>query len=95
MVRLLQIMHAHKCDKIIFSSTCSLYGNSFSKGATTFEEVMKPIPVDAVTAPENPYAVTKLTCEHMLKDCAVAYGIKSVSFRYFNAAGADLCGDIG
>lgn len=56
---------------------------------------MQPISVDAAMAPENPYAVTKLSCEYMLKDCAIAYGIKSVSFRYFNAAGADLCGDIG
>lgn len=46
-------------------------------------------------APPNPYGETKLAVEHLLKDCATANGLRYVSLRYFNAAGADASGAIG
>ena len=45
--------------------------------------------------PINPYGQTKLDVENMLKNCAVAYGMNSVAFRYFNASGAAEDGTIG
>lgn len=64
---------------ILFSSSASVYGNSQS-GA---------IPESAVPNPISPYGNTKSTIERMLSDYAVAYGLPSVCFRYFNAAGAE------
>lgn len=71
--------------KFVFSSTCSLYGNPYKV----------PISEDEPTKPINPYAQTKLTIEKILHDFDVAYGLKYVALRYFNAAGADLEGKIG
>jgi UDP-glucose 4-epimerase len=72
-------------NKLVFSSTCSLYGNP--------TEI--PISENLPTNPINPYAQTKLIIEKMLKDYEAAYDIKSVCLRYFNAAGADFSGEIG
>jgi UDP-glucose-4-epimerase GalE len=47
------------------------------------------------TDPINPYGSSKLACERMLQDFAGAYGLRSIAFRYFNAAGADPDGEIG
>ncbi|MCL6098682.1 MAG: UDP-glucose 4-epimerase GalE [Bacteroidetes bacterium] len=74
-----------KVKYFVFSSTCSVYG---SPGKV-------PISEEAQTNPINPYANTKLMIEMMLKDFQSAYGMKYVSLRYFNAAGADDSGEIG
>jgi len=74
-----------KVKKIVFSSTCSLYGNPSKV----------PISEDQPTRPINPYAQTKLTIENILRDFDTAYDLKSVSLRYFNAAGADFEHEIG
>ena len=71
--------------KIVFSSTCAVYGNPSQL----------PLTEDAALAPVNPYGDTKLACERMLYWCQVAYGLKWVSLRYFNAAGADPELEIG
>jgi UDP-glucose 4-epimerase len=71
--------------KIVFSSTCSLYGNP--------NEV--PISEKLPTNPINPYAQTKLMIENILRDFDASYGMRSVFLRYFNAAGADFDGEIG
>lgn len=71
--------------KIVFSSTCSLYGNP--------DKV--PISEEQSTNPINPYAQTKLIIENMLRDFEKSYDIKTVCLRYFNAAGADFLGEIG
>ncbi len=71
--------------KFIFSSTCSLYGNPINI----------PISEEEPTKPINPYAQTKLIIENMLKDLDTSFGLKYVSLRYFNAAGADFSGEIG
>jgi UDP-glucose 4-epimerase len=71
--------------KFIFSSTCSIYGNPEK---TPIDESQRSNPI-------NPYANTKLIIENMLKDFESVYGLKTVSLRYFNAAGADESGEIG
>lgn len=71
---------------VIFSSTAAVYG---------IPDLSHPIGEDAPTAPINPYGSSKLMVEQMLADMDVAHGLKSVSLRYFNAAGASLDGKLG
>ena len=82
---LLEAMCDHSIKNFIFSSTSATYG------------VPKQIPISKnhIQSPINPYGQSKLMIEQMLSDFYVAHGIKSVSLRYFNAAGADLEGEIG
>ena len=76
---LLEAMLAAGIDKLVFSSTCATYGIPETN----------PIPENHPQYPINPYGASKLMVEGMLKDFNAAYGLKSVIFRYFNAAGAD------
>ena len=69
----------------IFSSSAAVYGDP---GNRKCREDRGPNPI-------NPYGVTKLIVERMLMDYKTAYGISSVSLRYFNAAGADPEAEIG
>lgn len=82
---LLEAMLAASIKKFVFSSTCATYG------------VPKFIPIteDHPQNPINPYGATKLMVERILSDFDIAYGLKSVCFRYFNAAGADPSGLLG
>ncbi|MDZ4875702.1 MAG: UDP-glucose 4-epimerase [Chroococcidiopsis cubana SAG 39.79] len=82
---LLEAMQAASIDKFVFSSTCATYGVPKTV----------PIPEDHPQSPINPYGATKLMVERILADFDVAYGLKSVCFRYFNAAGADPTGLLG
>lgn len=82
---LLEAMLAAGINKFVFSSTCATYGVP--------QEI--PIPEDHPQNPINPYGMTKLMVEHVLRDFDKAYAFKSVCFRYFNAAGADPAGDLG
>ncbi|GAB4144823.1 MAG: UDP-glucose 4-epimerase GalE [Cyanobacteria bacterium J069] len=82
---LLEAMQAAGVNKLVFSSTCATYG---------IPDVV-PIPEDYPQNPINPYGATKLMIERVLKDFSAAYGLKSVIFRYFNAAGADPGGRLG
>ncbi|MBC7170086.1 UDP-glucose 4-epimerase GalE [Candidatus Bipolaricaulota bacterium] len=70
---------------IVFSSSAAVYG----------DPVKIPIPEDHPTDPKNPYGRTKLVVEGILRDYAVAHGLRHVSLRYFNAAGSDPDGEIG
>ncbi|RMF15985.1 MAG: UDP-glucose 4-epimerase GalE [Alphaproteobacteria bacterium] len=72
-------------DRLIFSSTAAVYG---------VPETV-PIPEGAPAAPINPYGETKRAIETMLKAAHRAHGLRSVSLRYFNAAGAHESGRIG
>jgi len=78
-LNLLETMLDFNVNKIVFSSTCAVYGNP------------EYVPIDEKHPknPINPYGKSKLTVEHILEDFDKAYGIKFVSLRYFNAAGAD------
>lgn len=82
---LLESMVENKINKIVFSSSASVYGDSKKL----------PLKEDDITNPQNPYGETKLAIEQMLKWCEKAYGIKHISLRYFNAAGAHISGVIG
>jgi UDP-arabinose 4-epimerase len=73
------------CMPVVFSSSCASYGVPDAV----------PISEDHPQRPINPYGQSKLFVERMLMDLQVAYGLPSVSLRYFNAAGADPNGEIG
>ena len=76
---LLDAMVEHGVKHFIFSSTAATFG----------EPEYVPIDEKHPMVPINPYGRTKLMVEHMLADYDRAYGLKSISLRYFNAAGAD------
>lgn len=82
---LLEAMRETGVGEIVFSSTCATYG--------TPDTV--PIRETAPQRPVNPYGETKLAIERALHWYGEAYGMRSISLRYFNAAGADRDGEIG
>ncbi|MEN6585490.1 MAG: UDP-glucose 4-epimerase GalE [Sulfuricella sp.] len=84
-LNLLDAMVAHNVRRFIFSSSAAVYGNP----------IAVPIPEDHPKLPINPYGRTKWMVEQILEDYDRAYGLKSVSLRYFNAAGADPDGQLG
>ncbi|MGD9605222.1 MAG: UDP-glucose 4-epimerase GalE [Bacilli bacterium] len=84
-LQLLQAMKKANVNKIVFSSSAAVYGE---------HEVM-PITEDYPTIPTNPYGETKLMMEKMMMWAEKAYGLKYVSLRYFNVAGAYESGQIG
>jgi UDP-glucose-4-epimerase GalE len=71
--------------RLVFSSTCAIYG----------EPESVPIAESHPKAPINVYGETKLAVERALPHYARAYGLSSIALRYFNAAGADPDGDLG
>ncbi|HUQ87507.1 MAG TPA: UDP-glucose 4-epimerase GalE [Vicinamibacterales bacterium] len=75
---LLTAMHQAAVTKLVFSSTAAVYG----------EPAKQPIEETDPTRPTNPYGETKLAFEHALQWYERAYGLSSISLRYFNAAGA-------
>jgi UDP-glucose-4-epimerase GalE len=82
---LLDAVMESRVRKFIFSSTCAVYG----------DPVKVPITESNPRQPVNPYGATKLAFENALEAYGRAYGLRFVSFRYFNAAGADESGTIG
>jgi len=82
---LLDVMVRHKIKNFIFSSTAATFG----------EPEYAPIDEVHPQNPINPYGSSKLMIERVLQDYASAYGLNSVSLRYFNASGADPEGEIG
>lgn len=82
---LLQMMIKYQIKKIVFSSSAAVYGDH------------QHMPIDETydTTPTNPYGETKLMMEKMMKWADLAHGIKYVSLRYFNVAGADPSGNLG
>ena len=83
-LNLLNVMIENNCMKFVFSSSASVYGDP------------EYIPIDErhPKKPINPYGKSKLMVEEILKDFDAAYGLKFVSFRYFNAAGHDPDGEL-
>lgn len=82
---LLEAMRACGVSRILFSSTCATYGDP----ETPVIDEQHP------QRPVNPYGWSKLFVERMLDDYHKAYGMQSVSLRYFNASGADPEMEIG
>lgn len=75
---LLDAMRAHNVQQFVFSSTAAVFGEP------------QHVPIDEAhpRVPINPYGRTKWMVEQVLDDYRTAYGLRSVSLRYFNAAGA-------
>jgi UDP-glucose-4-epimerase GalE len=82
---LLKVLCEQGIDTIVVSSTCAIYG--------TPETV--PITEDTEKNPINPYGESKLFVERMLPWYTRAHGLRWAALRYFNAAGADIEGEIG
>ena len=82
---LLEAMVRESVAHLVFSSSAAVFG----------EPERVPIAEDQTVRPINPYGETKLAVERALPHYARAYGLRSVSLRYFNAAGADPDGDLG
>jgi len=82
---LLDAMVKHQVLNFVFSSTAAIFG----------EPDYTPIDEGHPKNPINPYGASKLMIERMLEDYAAAYGLNSVSLRYFNACGADPEGELG
>jgi len=82
---LLRAMQRHGVGKLVFSSTAAIFG----------EPVAEFIDESHPTVPVNPYGHSKLMVERILADACAASGLRAVSLRYFNAAGASLAGGIG
>lgn len=76
---LLDAMRRAGVNRFVFSSTAATFG----------EPQYVPIDEAHPQNPINPYGRTKLVVEQILADYEKAYGLKSITFRYFNAAGAD------
>lgn len=82
---LLEAMKDHAVGRIIFSSTAAVYGNP----------VTVPIPETHAKQPESPYGLSKWCFEELLRVFEKNSRIRSISLRYFNAAGASLDGNHG
>ncbi|MGO9570045.1 MAG: UDP-glucose 4-epimerase GalE [Desulfomonilaceae bacterium] len=76
---MLEAMRATSHDRLIFSSSCAVYGTPS----------VLPLKEDHPKNPISPYGRTKLAIEWMLEDYQRAYNIRSASLRYFNAAGCE------
>ncbi|MHC4470722.1 MAG: UDP-glucose 4-epimerase GalE [Planctomycetota bacterium] len=82
---LVEALVDHGVAGVLFSSTCSVYG----------ETGHDDLPEDLPRAPVNPYGRTKAAIEWLLEDFSCAYPLRHVILRYFNAAGADPDGELG
>jgi UDP-glucose 4-epimerase len=77
-LNLLEGLVAHGVTRLVFSSTCAVYGEP--------DEV--PIPETVATRPSSPYGASKLAVDQMIGAFCTAHGLGAVSLRYFNVAGA-------
>jgi UDP-glucose 4-epimerase len=77
-LNLLEAMVAHEVPRLVFSSTCAVYGQP--------DEV--PISERATPRPQNAYGASKLAADYLIGDFCTAYQLGAVSLRYFNVAGA-------
>ncbi len=82
-LNLLDAMREAGCKRLVFSSTCAVYG----------EPAEVPMPETLPTAPVNAYGASKLAVDRMITDECRAHGLGAVSLRYFNVAGAS--GELG
>ena len=84
-IMLLNTMIEENVLNIVFSSSCAVYGIPINL------PILETHPVN----PVNTYGQTKLMVEQILDDFSKSYSLNYVSLRYFNAAGADLDGNLG
>lgn len=83
-INLVRALLANGVERLVFSSSAAVYGNPLSV----------PVTEDSPLQPESVYAETKAVIERFLSNCE-AIGMRSVSLRYFNAAGASSDSSIG
>jgi UDP-arabinose 4-epimerase len=83
-LNLLECLRDRDVRKLVFSSTCAIYGAQDGL-----------IDEDCEKRPLSPYGFSKLVCEQMMDDFQRAYSVQSVRLRYFNASGADPESEIG
>lgn len=84
-LELLKGLQAANVNAIVASSSCAVYGIPDRQ----------PIDEGTATRPINPYGMSKLIVEHILRDYGKAYGLQWVALRYFNACGADADRELG
>lgn len=84
-IALLETMRDHQIKNLVFSSTCATYGHPQFCPIT---EIHPQIPI-------SPYGKSKLMVEQIIQDFEKIHGMNFICLRYFNAAGADLEGEIG
>lgn len=84
-LNLLEVMRDFKVNKMIFSSSCAVYGAPHNL----------PISEEESREPLNPYGKTKWIIENLMQDMAMAEELSGISLRYFNASGADSSAEIG
>lgn len=83
---LLRAMHGHGVHRLVFSSSCSIYGDS----------AKVPLAEDEPAGPTNPYALSKLMCEQLLAETCARYPeFTVIALRYFNPVGAHPSGQLG
>jgi UDP-glucose 4-epimerase len=82
---LLKAMVKHDCKKIVFSSSAAVYA---------IDQAL-PHTEDSTLGPINIYGQTKLEMEQLIERYCKQYGLRAFAFRYFNAVGADVSGEIG
>jgi UDP-glucose 4-epimerase len=82
---LLELMHAVGIRRMVFSSTCAVYG----------EPDTLPLTEDLPKNPISPYGASKLAMEWAMAACGTAWGLGATALRYFNASGAAADGTIG
>ncbi len=85
MIALLEAMQETGVNKIVFSSSAATYG----------EQKQMPLTEESPTQPTSVYGETKLMMETIIRWCDKCIGMKYVSLRYFNAAGAIEDGSLG
>lgn len=88
MISLMKACRSAGVNKVVFSSTAAVYGNSLAglQGLINEGDSISPL---------NPYGTSKFMSEQILRDSDLAYGIKNICLRYFNVAGADIKNKIG
>jgi UDP-glucose 4-epimerase len=82
---LIEAMLAGGIDRLVFSSTCAVYGD---QDGVTLDEGCE-------TRPINSYASSKRAIEDMARDFGASHGLRTITFRYFNVAGADPESEVG
>lgn len=86
LVTLLQVMQKRHCFKIVFSSSCSVYGNT---------QVLPVTEETPFMLAESPYGNTKQIGEEILKDVSLTSNLHAIALRYFNPVGAHQSGLLG
>lgn len=84
-LRLLEAMLAENVRRMVFASSCSIYGNAESSVASETNAVN----------PMSPYGESKLFMERVLRRYGASYGIQWIAFRYFNVAGVASAANLG